>query len=181
LGIPEQYSFPGRLETLRTLGLVAPRIVRKIVQLRNLLEHEFHLPKVNEVEDALDIASLFVASLRPYFAGGSYMDSVWIADDSSANKRTEFVRTRSLVVWRRDAGPKFTFARGIYLNTQIGSARIELDLVHENVKVGIAAIEPKDPSYIDLQGLLLRASVENFDHTRRGAKRFLKVLQAAGG
>lgn len=179
LGIPEPSSFPGRLEALHTLGLLAPRIIRKIVQLRNILEHEYYLPKLTEVEDAVDITALFVATLKPFFGGGSYMESAWIADEDSTNPRGEFTRTDTHTIWRHDSEPKFTFARGIYLDSEIGLKRITLDLVHENVKVGDITIEPKDASYIELQGLILRAEVENFAFTGVGARRFLKVLSAA--
>ena len=179
LGIPEPYSFPGRLNALQALGLLAPRVIRKIVQLRNILEHEYYLPKVDEVEDAIDITALFVGTLKPFFGGGSYMQSAWIADEGSTNPRGEFTKTETHTMWRHDSEPEFTFSRGIYLDSEIGKKRITLALVHENVKVGEIAIAPKDPSYIELQGLLLRAEVENFAYSVAGAKRFLKAIRAA--
>lgn len=84
LGLPEPYSFPARLEKVQSLGLVAPRVIKKIVQLRNVLEHEYYKPTATEVEDALDITALFVATMKPFFAGGSYMESRWVADERSA-------------------------------------------------------------------------------------------------
>ena len=179
LGLPEPYSFPARLEKLHALGLVAPRIIRKIVQLRNVLEHEYYKPTQAEVEDALDITALFVATLRPFFAGGSYMESCWIADELSANSRGEFTRTKTHTTWRHDNEPKFTFAHGVFIDSEIGSKKIELSLIEENVEVGVVLIEPKDLGYLELQSLLLRAQVEAFDFGRAGANRFLKVLHAA--
>jgi hypothetical protein len=179
LGMPEPYSFPARLEALHALGLLAPRIVRKIVQLRNVLEHEYYLPKVAEVEDAYDVTALFIATIKPYFAGGSYMESAWIADEVSTNPRGEFTRTSTHTIWRHDSEPEFTYSRGIYVQSEIGDKKIDLDLVHDNIKVGEITIAPKDASYVELQGLLLRAEVEDFAYSRVGAKRFLKALRAA--
>lgn len=107
------------------------------------------------------------------------MESAWLADASSANPRGEITRTSTHTTWRHDSEPEFTFSRGIYVDSEIGKKKIKLDLVHENVKVGVISIEPKDAGYIELQGLLLRADVENFSFTRVGANRFLKTLRTA--
>ena len=58
----KQWNFPEKMETLRKLGVVAPAILRKIVRRRNVLEHEYHSPSNDEVEDALDVAELFIVS-----------------------------------------------------------------------------------------------------------------------
>ncbi len=177
--MPEPYNFPGRLEKLQALGVLAPRIIRKIVQLRNVLEHEYYLPKRAEVEDALDVTALFIGMLKPHFAGGSYMEEAWLADDTSTNPRGEVTRTKTHTMWRHDADPEFTYSRGIYMESELGKKQINLDLIQENVKVGSVAIQPKDAVYIELQGLLLRADVENFAFSRAGANRFLRALRAS--
>jgi hypothetical protein len=179
LGIPEPHNFPLRLEKLRDLGLVAPRVIRKIVQLRNVLEHEYYKPTITEVEDALDITALFVATLKPYFKGGSYMEGTWLADELSVNPRGEVTRTKTHTTWRHDAEPRYTYANGVYIDSEIGSKCVHLSLVLDNVEVGVAEIEPKDASYIALQGLLLRAEIDNLPYSRVGANRFLKALQSA--
>lgn len=46
---------------IRSLGIVAPRILEKINRMRNLLEHEFEPPDLHIVTDALDTVSIFVA------------------------------------------------------------------------------------------------------------------------
>ncbi len=56
---------PKKIEALNGLGLVAPRILRKVASARNLLEHEYRRPSKAEIEEALDLASLFVASVKP--------------------------------------------------------------------------------------------------------------------
>lgn len=53
-------NFPEKLEELNELGVVAPRILRKINKIRNLLEHQYNLPNKDDVEDAIDIAVLFI-------------------------------------------------------------------------------------------------------------------------
>ncbi|MCM8558529.1 MULTISPECIES: hypothetical protein [Pseudomonas] len=58
---------PKKIERLRALGLLAPSLLRKVVDMRNILEHEYPTPELKNVEDALDIASLFVMSASALF------------------------------------------------------------------------------------------------------------------
>ena len=44
--------------------MVAPRIINKVNKNRNFLEHEFKLPSKENIEDALDIANLFVSAVN---------------------------------------------------------------------------------------------------------------------
>ena len=58
--LEEQWSFPNKVEILNNIGVTAPRILRKINKIRNLLEHKYKLPTREEVEDAIDVAILFL-------------------------------------------------------------------------------------------------------------------------
>ena len=57
----QRWNIPKKLEFLSDSGVLAPRILRNITQLRNRLEHEFAAPSKRQVEDALDVATLFVS------------------------------------------------------------------------------------------------------------------------
>lgn len=59
------WNVPKKIETLQCLGLVTPRILRRVSATRNLLEHEYRRPSIKDVEDAIDLAALFVASIKP--------------------------------------------------------------------------------------------------------------------
>jgi hypothetical protein len=52
------------MSVLTEIGVVAPRIVTKVVHARNYLEHEYRKPGKEQVEDAVDVATLFVAGLE---------------------------------------------------------------------------------------------------------------------
>lgn len=58
--LEEHWNFPTKIDTLKDIGIIAPRILSKINKIRNLLEHEYKLPNKGEVEDAIDIATLFL-------------------------------------------------------------------------------------------------------------------------
>lgn len=60
------WSFPKKLDLINELGIIAPRVLRKINKQRNLLEHQFVRPEKVTVEDFLDIAMLFIASTDRY-------------------------------------------------------------------------------------------------------------------
>ncbi len=49
-----------KVALLKEIGIVAPRILRKVDEPRNSLEHSYKDPTIQEVEDALDIAALFI-------------------------------------------------------------------------------------------------------------------------
>ena len=57
----KRWNFPTKVVQLNKLGLISPRILDKINKKRNLLEHDYKNPKKEDVEDALDVATLFIA------------------------------------------------------------------------------------------------------------------------
>jgi hypothetical protein len=63
-GLLSRLNFPQKIATLNQMGIITPRIVNKVVKARNYLEHEFKMPELEQVEDAVDIATLFVTSLE---------------------------------------------------------------------------------------------------------------------
>lgn len=53
-------NFPAKLDFLKDMGVVAPRIIQKIITTRNYLEHDYKCPKEETVANAIDIAHLFI-------------------------------------------------------------------------------------------------------------------------
>lgn len=64
---PLRWNVPKKIERLRALGLLAPSLLRKVVNMRNILEHEYATPELEKVEEALDIANLFLMSASAMF------------------------------------------------------------------------------------------------------------------
>ncbi|MCY1416439.1 hypothetical protein D9M71_319450 [compost metagenome] len=62
-----RWNVPKKLERLRALGLLASSLLRKIVDVRNILEHEYKTPDLEFVKESLDIASVFVMSATAMF------------------------------------------------------------------------------------------------------------------
>jgi hypothetical protein len=62
-----KWNVPKKIERLHALGLLAPSLLRKVVNMRNILEHEYKAPDLQSVEESLDVASLFVMSASAMF------------------------------------------------------------------------------------------------------------------
>ncbi|MCM3293525.1 hypothetical protein M3661_25810 [Paenibacillus sp. MER 180] len=62
----EKWNIPKKIEKLKELGIIAPRILNKINSVRNLVEHKFEVPNEEQVSDFLDVVALFNASTERY-------------------------------------------------------------------------------------------------------------------
>lgn len=89
----KDWSFPTKIEFIRSIGLVAPEILTKINRKRNQLEHEYKYPGSEEVKDALDIGNLFLAytskfTKRRYLGFGIELSrgELWISFDQGRNR-----------------------------------------------------------------------------------------------
>jgi hypothetical protein len=55
---------PLKFRLLQALGFATPSIISRMRRLRNLLEHEYKVPRKKDVSDAIDVAELFVHACR---------------------------------------------------------------------------------------------------------------------
>lgn len=83
--IEKRWDFPKKVDHLKQIGVITPRILGKINKNRNLLEHEYLNPNADVVEDALDVAELFVGYtdrfLKRPFIDASFVneaDTLWV-------------------------------------------------------------------------------------------------------
>jgi hypothetical protein len=53
------------MDFLGKCGVISPRILSKLNDLRNSIEHDY-VPNKEEVEDFIDITSLFISSMKVY-------------------------------------------------------------------------------------------------------------------
>ncbi|MCW4019512.1 MAG: hypothetical protein NWF00_12690 [Candidatus Bathyarchaeota archaeon] len=66
----ERWSFPKKIEVLTTVGVISPKILNRINKQRNLLEHNYKNPQEPNVEDAVDVAELFLECTMKYLKNG---------------------------------------------------------------------------------------------------------------
>ena len=62
----KKMAIPNKIELLNRLGIIAPRILRKINKVRNTMEHDFYCPSIDEVEDFADVILLFISYTDKY-------------------------------------------------------------------------------------------------------------------
>jgi hypothetical protein len=174
IGVSIPKTFPSKLEKISALGLVAPRIVNKIVRLRNLLEHEFHSPQLAEVEDAVDVAMLFLEATRRVYVNG-ITTSFWVADEASTN-HPRIKRTRAKTIIDNES-PEYTFACGIFCDFDFESRQLSLLLVHDNMVVGDIAISSADKRTIPLLAFMSKLdSADSKAYSAEGVNEFIAIV-----
>ncbi|MDK2981975.1 MAG: hypothetical protein PWQ55_2322 [Chloroflexota bacterium] len=65
LGYTPHRDYRKNIDLLEKLGIVTPRIIKKVSDSRNLLEHEYKKPSEEQILEALDLAYLYVYSIKP--------------------------------------------------------------------------------------------------------------------
>ncbi len=75
------WNIPTKLERISRLGVLTPRVLTKLNRTRNLIEHEFHNPSLEQVEDFVDVVALFIEATRIYLH--SVPNEVEIMDDNT--------------------------------------------------------------------------------------------------
>lgn len=143
-GLKKRARFPEKLEIVGELGLLAPRIVRKVIKARNLLEHEYYDPPQSEVEDAVDIATLFVeAASRPF---RNLMEDYFIADRASV-QTPDVEQLVSSIQNGENETYGYTFTESFYVQFDTEERKFWIDCVHENKQVEEIQISAKHPFY----------------------------------
>jgi hypothetical protein len=107
----ENWNFPKKIKFLKGKHIIAPRILEKINKTRNLLEHEFRKPSVENVEDAFDVVTLFIGyseRLR------RVPDSITIGLDPSTTKafKVEFDKENLAFIVFDEANELFSVHEG---------------------------------------------------------------------
>lgn len=60
----EKKEMKWKLNMMARCGFIAPRIMKRVSDARNLLEHEYRAPSKQQVEESLNIAALFIGATR---------------------------------------------------------------------------------------------------------------------
>ena len=78
---PAKWTMQRKLQRVASLGFVAPHILKRVADTRNVLEHEYRRPDIEQVREAVDLAMLFVGmagqslrSLGGKFTIGNFAD-----------------------------------------------------------------------------------------------------------
>jgi hypothetical protein len=80
------WGFPKKILLFQKVDIIAPRVLNKINKTRNLMEHQYIKPNSEQVEDFIDIVSLFIASTDQY---ASFVEEVKYMNLESTDKLFE--------------------------------------------------------------------------------------------
>lgn len=140
-GLLARHSFPQKINILNELGIVTPRIIKKVVKARNFLEHEYINPEREQVEDAVDVATLFVISLdkglRNFWCDFVILEATDAIDEADAQSFYQ-----EIDVHYDDEKIQFELWGGIYDASL--SEKIKIRIVTS------AIITPKDKGFTEL-------------------------------
>lgn len=79
----EKWNFPKKIQVLGDLGIIVPRILKKINRKRNQLEHQYVQPTQEDVEDALDVTNLFIGYTDIFHRYGDVLVEIGRGPDNS--------------------------------------------------------------------------------------------------
>jgi len=155
-GLLARRNFPQKINILNELGIVTPRIIKKVVKARNFLEHEYVNPEREQVEDAVDVATLFVVSLdkglRNFWCDLKFVEVVDVTNQAGGQSLYQEIQ-----VHYDDEKKQFELWGGIYDAPLSESPKISI--------VTSAVITPKDKGFTELVKLsfALDSSVSKSD------------------
>ncbi len=142
-GLLSRRNFPQKMDLLRSMGIVAPRIVTKVVKARNYLEHEYIVPEQEQVEDAIDIANLFVISLDralhffpDHYILGTVVEGVYDDVNDPFMDKTISIRFD-------EENPRYILTGYIYHDPTIEPRK-------KRVEIGQSIIMPKDKGFVEI-------------------------------
>ncbi|MCD9528070.1 hypothetical protein [Photobacterium carnosum] len=131
LSLKKAKQFPAKLEKINEIGLVAPRILKRLNKLRNALEHDFVSPSRDEVEDFIDVASLFIELSNGLFRMYAWQFAVY-------DKRT------------------YGDNSGFQVNLNRDDNTMEINMYKTNGKVATYVVRPGEHEYIPLVKLAIK-------------------------
>lgn len=133
-------SLPKKLIILKDLGIVAPRIINKLIKKRNNLEHRYYCPERDEAEDAVDIALLFIeASNRKL---NEFMDAFLIGNKGNMHYEDQ------------------TFKTCIYITFEYKNKEFELTGYSDGAIIGETKVSSANKDYLDLLKLAISAEFQ---------------------
>jgi len=114
LGLQNAGDLQEKFQRFEEIGILASRVSKKINKLEGLLENQFSKPCLDDAENAIDIATLFVEATDKVFQ--QYMDSWWVTK-KGCKKRSGTHRykegNKTFIV--NDSLPQTAYSDGLYI------------------------------------------------------------------
>ncbi|MCA1967393.1 MAG: hypothetical protein ACK4M1_10335 [Flavobacterium sp.] len=128
------WGFPKKIEIIKELGILAPRVLLKVNKTRNLMEHQYVKPTLEQVEDFVDIVALFIASTDKYIY--NFPNDLQIENDSLENFWIDF-------------------------SNNYKEENLTITVIHKDSENEELTINYKDSGYSELLSLILKIGNKN--------------------
>ena len=157
-----QWRISKKVEKLADLGFIAPRILKRVTDARNILEHEFSAPTIDQVEEALDLASLFIGATNRHLE--TFWDEFSLGNideqDDLGNFKNELL---------------FNFWNKTYHFDVVGRTNINWGQQPKNdIIIGKVTIKPTDEIFTEIVALILAGNRET--KIDQAMKKFFSTL-----
>jgi len=146
---PKRWSLREKVEKLVSLGFIAPRILKRVADARNMLEHEYSAPTSEQVEEALDLAALFIGATNRVLEAfwGEFSLGNYDEQDDLGDFRNELI----FVFWQNPIHFNVIGRTNINWGQQPGN----------NIIIGKVFIKPIDEIYTDIVRLVVAGERES--------------------
>lgn len=114
LGLPDTGDLQAKFQQFESIGVLVPRVSKKIYKLESLLDKQFCKPGTEDVEEAINIATLFVEATEKVFQ--EFMDSWWITYKGGEKRSTTHQAIDGNRVYFVNEGlPQTAYSEGLYI------------------------------------------------------------------
>lgn len=114
LGLQSSGDLQTKLQRFEEIGILASRVSKKITRLERLLDNQFSKPSLEDTEDAIDIATLFVEATDKIFQ--EYMDAWWITKKGCAKRSgTHRYKEGNKTFILNNGLPQTAYSDGLYI------------------------------------------------------------------
>ncbi|MBD9631405.1 hypothetical protein [Pseudomonas sp. PDM19] len=97
-------DFPTKLDFLGRCGVLSPIIIKRINKLRNVVEHEYHVPTEDETLEYLEIVELYLGATRTASVYFPSKITVYLMDEVDGEYKAEWGLPRSINIDIREEG-----------------------------------------------------------------------------
>ncbi len=155
-----------KVKLVQRMGFVAPRIIQRVDQARNLLEHQYKAPSMRKVEEALDLATLFVEACgrNLHLFEGEF--NIGNEDDHIST---------TVCTFRNELSIDFLDDKKVF---DVGARKGQTNEsdTRPGIQVGDTTIAPGDAIFPDLVRIALLASKDRQERLKNAIQELFKTL-----
>lgn len=181
LGLQNSSDLQTKIQRFEEIGILTPRVSKKINQLETLLENQFSKPNAEEVEDAINIATLFVEATDKVF--NEFMVSWWvIKEEGEKQNRAYQYKEGNKTFIVNDNTPQNSYSDALYIQYDQESGDYGIWGYLNGKEVFEAEVECSSPLDIELIKSSIQVHSKSTDSDQREvATTFINEIRGKKG